>query len=91
MKTYGPVQLRVGWITDEEAPDPGDGTAAEIAEFWRYVELYGVWGCIVETRAPACGCCGQTEWEQVASLWGVVGDREYCAGIERELIADVAG
>lgn len=82
--TYGPPELRVRWVDDDEPYDPGD---CDDAETWRYVELYGVVGCVVEVRPPACGCCGRTDWQHAASLWSIVGDNDYHREIERELIA----
>lgn len=82
--TYGPAELRVTWHEDAEPYDPGD---FDDAETWRYVELYGVYGCIVELRPAACGCRGRTDWEHAADLWSIVGDADYHREIERELIA----
>lgn len=84
-KTYGPTELRISWREDPEPYDPGD---CDDAETWAYVDLYGVYGCVVELRAPACGCCGRTAWEPAASLWSIVGDADYHRSIERELIAE---
>jgi hypothetical protein len=47
-------------------------------------------GCVVETRAPACACCGRTDWEVAESLWSIVGDDSYHREIERDLISEVA-
>lgn len=85
--TYGPAELRIRWVEDDEPYDPGD---FDDAETWHYVELYGVYGCIIETRAPTCGCCGRTEWQHAESLWSIVGDDDYHRTIERELVAEVA-
>jgi hypothetical protein len=85
--TYGPHELRITWQDDTEPYDPGD---CDDAETWRYVELYGVAGCVVETRAPACACCGRKSWEVAASLWSIVGDADYHREIERELIAEAS-
>lgn len=64
--------------------------AERAAEVWSYVERWGVYGCIVQVRPPACACCGRTGWETAESLWGIVGDEAYCRSIERDLMAEVA-
>jgi hypothetical protein len=87
MTTLGPIELRIRWTEDPEPYDPGD---CDDAETWAYVDTYGVYGCVVETRAPACACCGRTEWEHGASLWGIVGDALYHAEVERDLMTEVA-
>jgi hypothetical protein len=84
----GPLELRVRWLDDDAPYDPGD---CDTAETWDYVARYGVYGCVVETRKPACPCCGAKTWENAASLWSIVGDADYHREIERELIAEVAG
>lgn len=104
-KTYGPPELRVRWLDDDEPYDPGDTDHCEdharftagcptceryCAEVDHYVETYGVLGCVIETRAPACGCCGRTDWEHATSLWSIVGDDDYHREIERELMEEVA-
>ena len=103
--TYGPAELRIRWEPDTEPYDPGDTDHCEdhsaftrgcetcerySSEVWDYVQTWGVFGCIVETRAPACGCCGRTEWEHAASVWSIVGDDAYHREIEAELIAEAA-
>lgn len=84
---YGPIEARVRWIEDEIAPDPGD---VDPREFFRYAEMFGVYGCVVETRRPACPCCGLKEWEHAESLWSIIGDADYHREIERELLDEVA-
>jgi hypothetical protein len=88
--TYGPPELRVEWVIDKEPYDPGDVDEADAEAFYaelnRLLELYGVYGCVIETRAPACGCCGAKAWEHAASLWSIVGDADY--HLERDLIAE---
>jgi hypothetical protein len=88
--TYGPPELRIRWEPDPEPYDIGDIDNAEDreAEVWAYVDLHGVYGCTVELRRPACACCGRTDWEIGASLWGIVGDDGYHREIERELMAE---
>lgn len=83
--TYGPAELRVTWHADDEPYDWGD--IDPTPEDYAYLELYGVCGCVVELRPPACGCCGRTDWEYAADLWSIVGDADYHREIERELIA----
>jgi hypothetical protein len=85
--TYGPVELRITWQPDSEPYQLGDAEDAELTE--HYIDLYGVQGCVVETRAPACACCGLTQWEHAASLWSIVGDENYMREIERDLISEV--
>jgi hypothetical protein len=104
MATYGPAQLRVRWLDDDEPYDPGDMDHCEdhreptrgcetcdaySREVWHEVETWGVYGCVLETRAPACGCCGRTDWEHAASLWGIVGDADYHREVEAELMSEV--
>lgn len=84
--TYGPPECRIQWLEDTEPYDPGD---CDDAETWEYVERCGVYGCVLETRGPACGCCGARVWEHAASLWSIVGDEDYHREIERELMAEV--
>lgn len=87
-KVYGPVEARARWEIDDQPYDPGD---CNDAETWAYVEQFGVFGCIVETRGPACPCCGaEPQWEHAQSLWSIVGDADYHREIERELFAEVA-
>ena len=88
--TYGPVQMRVTWHPDLEPYDWGD--IDPTLDERRAVEREGVWGCVVEIRPPACGCCGRTDWEHGSSLWGVTspGDPSYYREIERECMADAA-
>lgn len=83
--TAGPVELRIQWLEDTEPYDPGD---FDDAETWEYVERFGVYGCVVETRPPACACCGAKTWEHAASLWSIVGDADYHREIERDLMAE---
>lgn len=86
--THGPAELRIRWEEDWEPYDLGD---AEVpGETQRYIDMYGVCGCIIETRAPSCACCGHTSWKVAQSLWSIVGDDAYHREIERELIAEVA-
>lgn len=104
-KTYGPAELRIRWVEDDEPYDPGDLDHCEdhlyatpgcatcerySAEIVRQVGTWGVFGCIVETRAPTCACCGRTAWEVAESLWGIVGDDAYHREIERDLMMEVA-
>ena len=84
--TYGPAEARILWVEDQEAPDPGD---CDDAAFWQSVQDFGVFGCVVETRAPTCACCGVKQWEHAASLWGIIGDADYHCEIERELLTEV--
>jgi len=86
MKTYGPPELRIQWQPDEEPYDWGD--IDPTPEDWDELGRLGVFGCVVELRPPACGCCGRTAWEHAASLWSIVGDDAYHREIERELIAE---
>jgi hypothetical protein len=86
--TLGPVEARIRWMEDDEPYDWGD--IEPTAEDWGYLETYGVMGCVVEIRRPACGCCGRTDWEVAESLWSIVGDESYHREIERELLAEVA-
>lgn len=86
--TIGPAELRIRWEHDDEPYDWGD--IEPTAEDWAYLETYGVAGCIVEIRPPACACCGRTDWEHAVSLWSIVGDAAYHRHIERELIAEVS-
>ena len=88
--TYGPSELRVRWIADDEPYDPGDYDPADEAAIWAYVETHGVYGCVVETRAPACACCGLTEWQHAASLWSIVGDDAYHREVEADLVAEAS-
>lgn len=88
MLTYGPIEARVKWVVDEEPYDVGDAEDREDAA--RYVETYGVFGCVIETRKPVCACCGVAVWEHGASLWSIVGDADYHREIERELMAEVS-
>jgi hypothetical protein len=82
---YGPPELRIKWEPDPEPLEPGD---IPLEEWAPYVDRYGIDGCVVELRAPACPCCGRTSWEHAASLWGIVGDRDYHREIERDLILE---
>jgi hypothetical protein len=86
--THGPVEARVRWEIDDAPYDWGD--IDPTADDWHYLEVHGVWGCIVEIRPPACACCGRTDWQHGASLWGIVGDESYHREIERDLIAEVS-
>lgn len=89
-KTLGPVELRIRWVPDDEEPQHGFDDDDEMAkDFWSAVELYGVYGCVIETRAPACGCCGRTGWEHAESLWSIIGDADYHREIERDLMMEV--
>jgi hypothetical protein len=87
--TYGPVEARVRWEADDVPYDWGDidPTPDERED----VEIEGVWGCVVEVRRPACGCCGRADWEHGASLWGVTspGDGCYYREVERDLLLEV--
>lgn len=88
MRVYGPSELRITWRDDPEPYDPGD---FDDAETWEYVDRFGVLGCVVETRRPWCPCCDhKPTWEVAASLWSIVGDADYHALIERELMAEAA-
>lgn len=80
---HGPAELRITWEPDPEPYELGD--AEDPAETVRHIETYGVFGCIVEMRRPAC-----QSWEPVASLWGVVGNDEYWRAIEHELLKEAA-
>ena len=84
---YGPVQARVRWEYDSEPLEMGDIPA----EDWEpYVDAYGVMGCIVEARPPACPCCErEPDWQHVTSLWNIVGDDAYHREVERDLFAEV--
>jgi hypothetical protein len=83
---YGPVELRVRWEEDPEPYDVGD--AEDHIETAHYVETYGVCGCVVEVRRPACACCGFKQWAHAVSLWSIVGDADYHREVERELISE---
>lgn len=88
-KVYGPAELRITWQSDEEEPLHDDTLGEEyMREFWRAVEIYGVYGCTVEIRKPVCPCCGRKEWEHAASLWGIIGDDEYHREIEKDLMSE---
>jgi hypothetical protein len=87
-KTYGPVELRIRWMEDDEQYDWGDIEPTQ--EDWNYLDQFGVMGCVLQTREPACACCGRTQWEVAESLWSIVGDDSYHREIERELMAEVA-
>jgi hypothetical protein len=87
MKTYGPMELRIKWMMDETPYDYGD--AEDQGETDHYIDLYGVMGCVLETRPPACACCGLKDWTHATSLWSIVGDDDYHRTIERELMAEV--
>jgi hypothetical protein len=87
IQTIGPAELRIQWLEDLEPYEMGD--AEDAAETARYLDLYGVMGCVVETRRPACACCGVKQWEHAASLWSIVGDADYHREIERELMSEV--
>jgi hypothetical protein len=84
--TYGPPELRIRWMPDEEPYDWGDIEPTE--EDWDTLEREGVYGCVIELRPPACACCGRTDWQHATSLWSIVGDDAYHRTIERELIAE---
>lgn len=105
MTTYGPPECRVRWEYDDMPYDPGDTDHCEAhseytrgcevcerysREVWDYVDRFGVYGCIVELRAPACAYCGHKEWEVADSLWGIVGDGDYHREVERELVAEAS-
>lgn len=83
--TYGPTELRVRWEPDSEPIECGDIPEAEM---YAAAEQWGVYGCIVELRPPACGCCGRTDWEHGASVWSVIGDADYRAEVEADMIAE---
>lgn len=82
---YGPLAVRVRWVPDDEPIECGDIPEAEM---YAYAERYGVYGVIVETRAPACPCCGHVAWIEAASLWSIIGDDAYHREIEREMIRE---
>lgn len=84
---YGPIEARVRWVEDTESPDPGD---CDPDEFFASAEQYGVFGCVIETRGPACPCCGAHEWQPAESLWSIIGPDDYHREVERELLAEVA-
>ena len=87
--TYGPVEARVRWEPDLEPYDWGDINPTPDER--EAVEHEGVWGCVVEVRPPACGCCGRTAWEHAASVWGVTspGDASYYREIESDLLLEI--
>lgn len=85
---YGPPEARISWHEDSEPIECGDIPEAEM---YALAQQYGVYGCVVELRPPACPCCGAKSWEHVASLWGIIGDADYHRHIERELTDEAAG
>lgn len=89
MATYGPPEARARWEEDLEPYDWGDIAPTEAER--DAVNGEGVYGCIVELRAPACGCCGRTGWEYVASVWGVTspGDDSYYREVAADLMLEV--
>lgn len=89
MTTYGPPEMRVRWEPDDVPFDWGDIDPSDDER--EDVDVEGVWGCIVELRPPACGCCGRTSWEHAASLWGVTSpsDASYYGQVETELMSEV--
>lgn len=64
-------EYRIGVHPDQEQYDPGDGTDEELAEIWRMVEQFGVWGFVTERRIT--GLKG-AQWEDIDSCWGFVGN-----------------
>jgi hypothetical protein len=83
----GPHELRILWEPDPEPYDPGDIPLEDVQP---YIDMFGVDGCVIETRGPACPNCGRKSWEHAASLWGIVGDADYHRTIESELMAEVS-
>lgn len=90
-RTIGPPEARITWHTDDEPYDWGDIDPSDDER--EAVEDEGVYGCVLETRGPACACCGvRMSWHHAASVWGVTspGDPSYYHTIEAELMIEAA-